>query len=120
MNCMTLLSSQSVCYAQSNAVGLSTLSAGLPLAACEEVHYKCLSHDPLNQTTGTLRISHSNKTRQSCLTNHSLIYSSLVHIQWVSLCGSARYRKFIIPSPNGDVKKGSGAYKEATDNLQRF
>lgn len=47
MNCMTLLSSQSVCYAQSNAVGLSTLSAGLPLAACEEVHYKCLSHDPL-------------------------------------------------------------------------
>lgn len=100
-------------------MGLSILSAGFPLAACEEVHYKCLSHDPLNQTAGTRRISHSNTSRQSRLMNHLLIRSSRVRAQRVSLYLGARCRKFIIRSPNSDGKKGSRAYKEATDDRRR-
>lgn len=62
-------------------MGFSILSAGFPLAASEEVHYKCVSHDPLNQTTETQRISRSNKTLQSHLISYLLIYSSLVSVQ---------------------------------------
>lgn len=62
-------------------MGFCISSAGFSLAASEEVHYKCLSHDALNQTTETRRISHSNKTLQSCLISYLLMYSSLVSVR---------------------------------------
>lgn len=62
-------------------MGFCILSAGFSLAAFEEVHYKCLSHDPLNQTPETWRISNSNKTHQSCLISYLLMCSSLVSVQ---------------------------------------